>query len=204
MNIPKAPHGKKIKDWPLDFRLLLAFVGQLEKQQPENFTEVSKLAAFMGVTENEVAIALVKLVSAQQVAIVPDNITKPFEFTVVKEVRSAVLHDASSYRKHREAALAKKQRIATYVATRPGKGPRPAYLSEITAEMREPRMGEAKEMARRIAHPEFAKKMANCLVRLGTDEIETIVAQVEKLTEGRLRTFLKMYTNRRDGLLKPK
>ncbi len=188
-----------MKNWSIDYRLLLTFIGLAEKQV--NVSDLATLAKFVGVTDNEVTIALVKLTREKMLTIAPD-ITKPFEFTVDKEVRSGLLHEASSFRAHREAYLGRAERVAKYSDR--GKGARPSYLVEITKEMREPHMLEAEAMSKRIAHPEFAKKMGNCLVRLGVAEIEPMVVEAEKLTEGRLRCFLKRYTKRRDELFKPK
>lgn len=205
--VPKVPFGQKLKNAPLELRSLLRLVALAERRT--NQADLVTLADELGASPDELPMVMISLLRTGNITMQPLSPTT-FEFTIHPDAHKALVKPARSYRVHLEAKARRALRAIKNAATaslRSAPGPKPAYLTDITAEQRASHLEAALALATELGRPEFAEKVANCIVRIGPEEVSKLVDEVlatHKNGDGSLRRrFFYLYEKRRDELIGP-
>ena len=206
-SVPKVPFGQKLKNAPLELRSLLCLVALAEKKI--NRADLMTLADDLGASPDDLPLIMISLLRTGNITMQQHGATT-FEFTIHPEAHKALIKPARSYRVHLEAKARKALRAiknAAAASFRPAPSPKPAHLTDITAEQRVVHSEAAAALATKLGRPEFAEKIANCIVRIGPEEVSKLVDDVlasHKNGDGSLRRrFFCLYEKRRDELIVP-
>lgn len=199
--VPKITHGQKLKALSTDTRLLLRLLALSERRVQS--VSLPELSLTIGVTEEEAKEALTSLMKANCVTIRPTGLSS-FSFGLHPDVRRTLAKAAATYEAHLKARDAKKLRVAANVKFQASQVP--AHCPPISDAQREPHLETARMLSERLGASAFAVKMANCIVRIGVEEVENLVNSVleEKSEKSARDRFVKRYVIRRDELLAPK
>jgi hypothetical protein len=204
MAVPfKIKPGTKLAALPVEQRIFLRLV--TVKSRQNQIASLKTIATEVGCTFFET----MKVVEAFQTAGVISNIqpidVSDFRFDMDAEVKKVLLQHAANYSKHLKAkALRLDRRAAAGV---PPPTPPPAHLPSITKEQREPWMEKAKVLAAKINRPLVDTKIANCIVRVGVENVERLIDEaIPKATPefSARRIFFASYTVLRDQLIPAK
>jgi hypothetical protein len=196
----KVPRETKLKHLPLETKVALRLVTLAQNKQ--KVAEMRPMAKELGVTFVEVMKAVESLAKHEGYKITPLTAAS-FEFELDEANRKALQLPASNFNKHLKVQAAKG-------GPRRPSGPPPTHLPPITAEQRVPWMEKATVLATKIGVPKLAFKVANCMVRIGEEEVNKLVKAVlekQKGTEGDPRRsssvhlFFSAYTARRNELV---
>ncbi len=198
MELVKIPRETKLKNLPVEQKVALRLVTLANRKQ--NTGQLRAIAKEIGSTFKDVMVAVESL--AKQGVISFKSVTaNDFEFQVESANRQELQLHASNYDKHLKVQAAK-------LAPRP-QVPPPAHLTPITEEQRAPYLVKAAELADRLNSPKVAKKIANCLARIGDVEVVGLVNQaINQATattplKSTVRLFFETYTLRRNVLIPP-
>lgn len=198
VKIPKPPHGKPLKEAPPEYRILLHLVAL--HAQRKNRAVVKDIADYCDIFPSQVVVAIGLILSQGYMELTKAHSPVDFEFALAPEITKGLAREASSYRKHREARLKRKQNAIA------NEGLRAKWrLPPITAEQRAPftALGAAYAAKLGITAEDMVIKITNCVARLGPEEIEalvnnTIATQSDKSL---CRVFFKLYTERRKAIM---
>lgn len=198
MAILKIPRETKLKNLPVEHKValrLIAYAGQKRNQ-----AELRAIAKEIGSVYAEVMTAVESLAKQQVITFNPIT-ANLFEFQVEAQNRQALQLDASNYSRHLKARAQKGP-------PRPP-APPPAHLKPITDEQRAPWLARAAEIAVQLNYPKVAKKVANCLARIGEEEVNRLVTEalvrsaVPTPPKSAAQVFFEAYTARRNVLIPP-
>ena len=197
MAILKIPRETKLKNIPLECKVALRLIAYAE--QKRNQAELRAIAKEIGSTFVDVMKAVEGL-AAQKVITFKPITANLFEFQVDDETRKALRLDASNYSRHLKA------RAAKGMSPKP-QPPPPAHLTPISDEQRAPWLAKGTEIATKLNSAKVAKKVANCLARIGEEEVNKLLASALEQaaattpSHSAVRIFFETYTKRRDELI---
>jgi len=194
----KIPPKTKLKNLPVEQKVALRLVTLANQKKAT--AALRAIAKEIGSTFVEVMKAVESL-SKQGVISFQAVTANEFEFQVESANRQELQLNASNYDKHLKVQVAKPP-------PRPY-APPPTHLTPITEEQRGQWTAMALDLAARLNSPKLAKKVANCLARIGQEEVVALVnAALEKSVattpaKSAVRIFFETYTERRNVLIPP-
>jgi len=203
MAVPfKIIPGTKLKSLPVEQRIFLRLV--TVKSRENQIASLKTIATEVGSTFFET----MKIIEAFQTAGAISNIqpidASDFRFDMDVETKKALQQNAGNYSKHLKfKALRQAKKAAAGVSSPP---PPPAHLPPITEEQRKPWMEKAKALAAKINRPLVDYQIANCIVRIGLENVERLIDEaIPKATPewSARRIFFATYTELRNKLIPP-
>lgn len=199
MALLKIPKEVKLKDLPLESRVALRLVTMREQNKTK--AEIRPIAKELSAPFKQVMTAIEDLARKGVIKLTPLT-SNDFEFEIDELNRKELRLNASNYDKHLKVRADSAHRARNH-----GSGA-PAHLPPIGVEQRQPWMEKGTAIAVQLGAPKLAFKFANCLARLGEEEVNrilngaSVVRNDPKMSV--IRLFFTMYSLRRDELLKPK
>jgi hypothetical protein len=187
---PLAP-GIKLKDAPVDYKVMLRLVSLVERKQ--NQADLSKIADEIQAPLQAVYHALEDMAKAAYVGVSAFN-PPVVTFEISGKVKVKLTKDARAFNTHLEAKVIRRAKTWPQV--------------DINTRARHMEDGRAcAEKLLALDHDHFAWKVAGCMARIGKDEVcklaEQVIAEQEQITEqeGLFNRFFKLYCLRRNKLL---
>lgn len=214
VTVPKAPFGVKLRDTPVEYRVLLRLchIATAQKvpgvKNPKGLVNLPALAEELEAPLPEVMAAVTAIMQAGRADLVRAITPVEFEFTVPGILRDRLRQMTNSYTKHLEKCRVRKERLALNPPRVPRvKGP-PALVgpfpyTPISREERLPHMKSAAALAKKMSRPHLQTRIANCIARLGKKEVTALVKEaLATFKEGSLtQHFFNLYGSRRDVLV---
>lgn len=195
----KLPHGIKAKNLPLEVKVFLRLISASERAKKQGDAKV--LSKELKAPFGDILKALTSLSQTHQAV----NITP----TSVNEFTFSISGDITKWRslaKGYDRSLTSQYQKANHVLA-PAQAP-PPHLPPITEEQRTISMDKAVEFAKALRAEHSIKKIANCICRIGLDEVNKIVDSVVDQRRNSkpgdpssVRLFFETYTVRRDQLI---
>lgn len=185
-----------MKNVSLESKVALRLVSYAERNRTQ--AELRALAREIGSTFANVMLAVESLAKQQVITFKPVT-ANLFDFQVEPANRKELCLDASNYERHL-------QTLAHKGPPRPSVPP-PPHLTPITEEQRAPWMAKALDVATRLNSPKIAKKIANCVARIGETEVTALLNRALEQSaattppKSAVRIFFEIYTKRRNELI---
>lgn len=169
----KIPPKVKLKSLPLATKLFLRLV--FLSEQHKTSAELRALARELDSKFPEVMVATNELIREKMVQVMPKD-ANAFDFTVEGKVKEGFLLNASNFNRHLRARAERKARIGIQRITYP------AHLTPFSKEQRDPWVNRSEQLVSMldghnhdpVRRKNLVHKVANCLARLGNQEISDI------------------------------
>lgn len=198
MPVLTVPKEVPLKSLPLETRIALRLVTLADGQKKD--VEMRPLAKELGAHFKDVMKAVETLAHQRVIQLTPTS-ANTFQFEMYPESREALRQAAHSFNRHLKVKAEKAARARQQSAA-------PAHLPPITVERRTQWMEKGTEIAKKLGAPKLAFKLANCIARLGEEEVDKIIEAAllaRKSTKepamSAVRLFFVLYVARRDTLI---
>lgn len=172
MNLPAFPPGVGIKGYTVEQRVFLSLVTLHQRKQTKS--TLRSLAQDLETTYDATLAAVVKLLGDGAANIKPIDANE-FEFSFSEKLPRAMMSIAATHKKYTETRASKRKAVVVLGAPVVPREPfvlTPERMAQVDAVM-----PDAKRLAEKLNEPLLAHKLGGCILRLGLEQIESMVKQ---------------------------